>query len=69
MKSVNLQADTLIMSELLAVFAHPQYLYSNEKILLTFGVTYAYKIWCFNITLKYLTIAVLREANLFWTLD
>jgi len=44
MKSVNLQADTLIMSELLAVFAHPQYLYSNEKILLTFGVTYAYKI-------------------------
>lgn len=44
MKSVNLQADTLIMSELLAVFAHPQYLYSNEKILLTFGMTYAYKI-------------------------
>lgn len=43
-KSVNLQADTLIMSELLAVFAHPQYLYSNEKILLTFDATYAHKI-------------------------
>lgn len=44
MKSVNLQADTLIMSELLAGFAHLQYLYSNEKILLTFGVTHANKI-------------------------
>lgn len=57
------------MSELLAVFSHPQYLYSNEKILLTFGATDAHKIRCFNITLKYLTITVLREANLFWALD
>lgn len=44
MKSVNLQADTSIMSELLASFADLQYLYSNEKILLTFGVTHANKI-------------------------
>lgn len=60
MKSVNLQADTLIMSELLAGFAHLQYLYSNEKILLTFGVTHANKIRCFNSKFKYLTIEVLR---------
>lgn len=44
MKSVNLQADTSIMSELLAGFADLQYLYSNEKILLTFAVTHANKI-------------------------
>lgn len=44
MKSVNLQADTSITSELLAGFADLQYLYSNEKILLTFGVTHANKI-------------------------
>lgn len=44
MKSANLQADTSIMSELLAGFADLQYLYSNEKILLTFAVTHANKI-------------------------
>lgn len=60
MKSVNLQADTSITSELLAGFADLQYLYSNEKILLTFGVTHANKIWWFNSKFKYLTITVLR---------
>lgn len=60
MKSVNLQADTSIMSELLAGFADLQYLYSNEKILLTFAVTHANKIWWFNGKFKYLAITDLR---------
>lgn len=44
MKSGNVQAGTSITSELLAGFADLQYLYSDEKILLTFGVTHANKI-------------------------
>lgn len=60
MKSVHLQADTSITSELLAGFADLQYLYSNEKILLTFDVTHANKIWWFNSKFNYLTITVLR---------
>lgn len=37
-KSVNLQADTSIMSELLAGFANLQYFYSNEKNIIN--------LWC-----------------------